>query len=354
MRQRKEILKMKKIFFLLIFLLCLPPIFATSHLPQGLLVAQQYEQEQAEQVLLRVSFLVAFLAGILTLLSPCLLPIIPAYFSYTFKEKRQITFMTLLFFAGFTLMFVSMGIVTTVLGNASLLFFQEQYDILIQIAGIAMIFFGILALTGQGFSGFLLQRKTTHDSTGIFIYGIFFAVGWTVCVGPILAGVLSMTLVFHNYFTAALLMFFYSLGMFVPLFLFSFFYDKHHLERMSWIKGKSLSFSFLGKEYSIHTSNLVAGILFISIGLLFFFLKGTALVNGWTFFGLKEWFYILQRSLLEGGMLLNAISFVILIFVLYLIYKAVRVAKEEVAEQQDTAKQEQNIKTEELFHKKQR
>ncbi len=241
--------------------------------------------------------------------------------------------MTLLFFAGFALMFVTMGLVTTMLGNASLLFFQERYDMLIQIAGIAMIFFGILALMGRGFSGFLLQRKTSQDSVGIFLYGIFFAVGWTVCVGPILAGVLSMTIVFHNYFTAALLMLFYSLGIFVPLFVFSFFYDKHHMERMSWIKGKTFSFTVLGKEYAVHSSNLIAGILFIGIGVIFFFMKGTAIVNGWTFFGLKNWFYTLQRSLLEGGLLLNAISFVILVFVLYLIYKAVRVAKKEITEQ---------------------
>lgn len=307
----------------------IPFTFATSHLPQGLLVAQQYEQEQAEQVLLRVSVLVAFLAGILTLLSPCLLPLIPAYFSYTFKEKRQITFMTLLFFAGFTVMFVIMGLVTTLLGNASLLFFQERYDLLIQIAGIAMIFFGILALLGKGFSGFLLRTKTTHDSTGIFLYGIFFAVGWTVCVGPLLAGVLSMTLVFHNYFTTMLLMLFYSFGMFVPLFVFSFFYDRHHFERLAWVKGKTFSVTALGKEYTIHSSNLIAGILFIGIGAIFFFMKGTALVNGWTYFGLKELFYTLQRSLLEGGLLFNVLGLVVLLFVLYMIYKTVIVAKKE-------------------------
>lgn len=337
----------KNIFFVLfLFLLIIPPTFATSHLPKGLLVAQEYKQEQAEHVLLRVSLLVAFLAGIVTLLSPCLLPLIPAYFSYTFKEKRQITFMTLLFFAGFTAMFVTMGLVTTLLGNATLLFFQERYDLLIQIAGIAMIFFGILALMGKGFSGFLLQRKATHDCFGIFLYGIFFAVGWTVCVGPILAGVLSMTLVFHNYFTTMLLMLFYSFGMFVPLFVFSFFYDRHHFERLAWVKGKTFSVTALGKEYTIHSSNLIAGILFIGIGAIFFFMKGTALVNGWTYFGLKDLFYTLQRSLLEGGLLFNVLGLVVLLFVLYMIYKTVTVAKKEMrdlreGEQQETEQQEQ-------------
>jgi len=74
--------------FLLVILLFstfLPKVFATSHLPQGLLVAQEYEQQSAKEFLSNVSLLIAFVAGIITIISPCILPLIPAFFSYAFK-----------------------------------------------------------------------------------------------------------------------------------------------------------------------------------------------------------------------------------------------------------------------------
>ncbi len=318
------------LFFCLLVLSIVPLAIASSHLPKGLLVAQAYEQEQAESFLLNVSFLVAFLAGILTLLSPCILPLVPAFFSYTFKEKKHITYMTLVFFIGFTLMFITMGIGATVFGNASVILLQENNALFIQIAGAALIFFGVMSLLGKGFSGMVLRRKTSHDTLGVFLYGIFFAVGWTACVGPILAGVLSMTALFHNYFSAITLMFFYSLGMFVPIFLFCFFYDSHHLEKLKWMKGKMYHFHAMGKVHSLHTSNIISGILFIFLGLIFFFFKGTGIVNGITYFGMKNWFYTLQRYLLNGSWILNVLGLIILIIVMYMLYKTIIIIKEEV------------------------
>ena len=315
--------------FFLLFLLA-PVIFASEHLPQGLLVAQAYEQEQAQQFTIQVSFLIAFLAGILTLLSPCLLPLIPAFFSYTFKEKKQITYMTLVFFAGFTLMFTAMGIGATLIGNTAVTLLQKNSGIFIQIAGAVMILFGLFSLLGKGFSGVILRRRTTHDTLGVFLYGIFFAIGWTACVGPILVGMLSMVTVFHNYLTAITLMFFYSLGMFVPIFLFCFFYDSHHIEKMKWMKGKIYHFEFRGKTHSLHTSNLVSGILFLLLGTTFIVFKGTGIVNGITYFGIKDFFYTLQRYLLQGGWKFNLIGLVVLILVIYVIYNAITITREEV------------------------
>lgn len=308
----------------------LPEVFATSHLPKGLLVAQEYEQQSAKEFLSNVSLLIAFVAGIVTIISPCILPLIPAFFSYAFKEKTQMTIMTLVFFTGFTVMFIAMGITATFLGVTSLTVLQDEYSIAVQSAGVLMILFGVMALAGKGFSGVIVRHKTTHDTTGVFLYGIFFALGWTVCIGPILAGVLSMVALFHNYFNAVLLMFFYSLGMFVPIFLFSYFYDSHHLEKLKWMKGHIFTFSFHGKSHSIHTSNLIAGILFVLIGLFFVISKGTGLISGMYYFGLKDLFYTLQRYLLAGGIVFNIIGAVVLIIVVYIIYKGVKIDMEQV------------------------
>ena len=337
LKQHKRIFSLQVLFsFLIIFGLCSFLFFVAAktsvaiELPIGLQVAQEYNQQQAQSFLLNVSFLIAFIAGMLTLLSPCLLPLIPAFFSVVFKEKKQITMMTLVFFGGFTVMFLAMGVLATVLGQASLILLQDNYSLFIQIAGVVLILFGVMALAGHGFSGIILRKKTTHDTIGVFVYGMLFALGWTVCVGPILGGVLSMTALFHNYFNGIVLMFFYSLGMFVPVFLFSYFYDSHHLEKMKWMKGTVYHFSFNGKTHSLHTTNIISGVLFIILGFSFVLSKGTEIVNGWTYFGIKEWFYTLQRQLLEGRILYNVIGVIVLIVVIYIVYKGIKIDREEV------------------------
>lgn len=336
MQQQKQLEQMAPhksawIFLYLFFLFCL---FVTAvdalTLPKGLQVVAAYNQQAASDFLLNVSFLIAFLAGILTLLSPCLLPLVPAYFSIVFKEKNQIMKMTLIFFAGFSGMFLVLGMLATFLGTESIILLQQNNSLYIQVAGIIMIFFGILALAGVGFSGLLIRKKLTHDSWGVFVYGILFALGWTGCMGPILAGVLSMTAVFHNYLTGALFMFFYSLGIFVPLFLVSYWYDSHHLEKLKWMKGSIWHFTFHGKTHSVHTSNLISGILFIFLGILFLVTKGTGIFNNVGYFGIKQLFYDLQRVLLQGGLVWNIVGGVVFLGIIYFIWRGLKIDREEV------------------------
>ncbi len=146
-------------FLIVVSILVMPEVAATSHLPKGLLVAQEYNNAMSKNFLLNVSFLVAFIAGIITILSPCIFPLLPAFFSYTFKEKKKITLMTLVFFLGFSIMFIIMGIIATVIGLASLTLLQEQYGIFIQVAGILLIIFGLLSLFGKGFSGIIIRKR---------------------------------------------------------------------------------------------------------------------------------------------------------------------------------------------------
>ncbi len=336
MQQHKQLRQMAQrksaIIFLFVFLfVCfLVPAVDALTLPKGLQVVAAYNQQAASDFLVNVSFLIAFLAGILTLLSPCLLPLVPAYFSIIFKEKNQIMKMTLIFFAGFSGMFLVLGVLATFLGTESIILLQQNNSLYIQIAGLIMIFFGILALAGVGFSGLLIRKKLSHDSFGVFLYGILFALGWTGCMGPILAGVLSMTAIFHNYFTGALFMFFYSLGIFVPLFLLSSFYDTYHLEKLKWMKGSIWHFTFHGKTHSVHTSNLISGILFIALGILFLITKGTGIVNGIEYFGLKDLFYGLQRKLLEGGQVWNIVGGIVFLSIVYFIWRGLKIDREEV------------------------
>ena len=293
MRQKKLLFfSIQRLFLVFFFVISIfvPSAFATTHLPDGLLAGEAYTHEQAATFLLTFSFFAAFLAGIITLFSPCILPLVPAYFSYTFKEKTKISIMTLSFFLGFTLMFIALGIGATLLGVASLSLLQEKISFAIQIAGALILLFGIMTFFGGGFSGIILRKRTENDIAGVFLYGILFALGWTACIGPVLAGILTMTAVFHNYLTAALFMFFYSLGIFFPLFLLSLFYDRFFMQKLQ---------QFFGKTIDTSLSNILSGILLICIGLVFIIWKGTAPINGFSYFGLKEYFYTLQRLVLE-------------------------------------------------------
>src|SRR3989338_10104393 len=111
--------------FLIGFLLALPLAFAQTDLPLWLQKLKEENQRFATDFLESVSFLIAFLAGVTTILSPCLLPVLPAFFAYMFKERKEITRMTLMFFLGFTPIFILLGVAATFAGNLFATFFRN-------------------------------------------------------------------------------------------------------------------------------------------------------------------------------------------------------------------------------------
>lgn len=322
-------MKQKKLFviFLLTFLALLPLVLATSNLPKALLVAEEYNKQQAELFLKNISFIIAFVAGMITILSPCILPLLPAYFAVTFKEKRRVTLYTFIFFLGFALIFISMGIAASYFGKSITDLFGNM-PWLIWIAGGIFILLGIMTFLGKGFSGILLKNKSENDSIGVFLSGLVFAVGWSACIGPILAGVVLMASTFGNYFTAAYLMFFYSLGIFVPLFILSFFYDKIPLKSISRMNKPVRVFNV-----STTILNVIAAAMFILLGLTFIFFKGTSIINGFQMFGLKQYFYDWQRMMIASPEILSSLKIFgwafLGIFTLFLMYFLVKEIKKK-------------------------
>lgn len=322
-------------FLVIITLIIITPIAATSHtsLPASILAIQKDNQLTAEKILLNVSFITAFLAGALTLLSPCVLPLFPAFFAYTFKEKKQITKMTVLFFIGFSSMFIVMGLLAAFLGEASIIMVQENATLLVQTAGAALVVLGITTLFGKGFSGFILKTKPVNDILGMLLYGVLFAMGWTACVGPILAGILIMAALYHNYFIAVILMFFYSLGIFLPLFILALCYDKTHLEKRAWIKGKLLTFTVLKKQFQIQTTEVLAGVLLIATGIVFILFKGTGIINSIDPLGTKQYFYSIQRIMMDGSTTFTITGVLVLAILGWLIYN---ITQQKTTEQKES------------------
>lgn len=289
----------KKLILLLFFsLFIVSVVYAQTDTPIGLQKIIDYNNQSTLDFSVKISFFIAFIAGIIGILSPCILPFLPAYFSYTFKEKKNITLMTLIFFSGFAVVFVAMGIIAGFIGERSLQIIQSEW--LVVSAGLFLIILGFMSVFGKGFSSLIKpKRKFKNDIPGTFLFGVFFAIGWTACLGPILAGILGIGALLNNILFSALLLFFYALGNLVPLFILSIFYDKFNLSQSRFIKGKMFKFSIDDKEYHVHSTNLIAGIIFIIIGVFLVIFKNTAKINQYDIFGTRDYFYSVQDALMN-------------------------------------------------------
>lgn len=288
-------------------------------LPEGLHKIFEYNDERANFYLKNLSFVVAFLAGILSILTPCSLGILPAFFSYTFKEKKNITKMTFAFFLGFMPVFIAFGLIATFLGT-SISMLQQNNRYLITIAGAFIVMFGLMTLFGKGFMFIKIRNRIKKDALGIFLFGIFFGIGFTACMGPILVGMLLIASVLNNYLYSTLLMVFYSLGFFVPLFLISFLFDKYDLSKSKFIKGKEFEFKVFGKEIRIHSTNLISAVLLVTVGLVFIIYGGTFIINNLGLGGLTYNIYSLQEKLVSLKFI-NIIGAVVLLGFLFLLWK---------------------------------
>jgi len=169
---------------------------------------------------------IAFLAGLISFLSPCVLPLIPGYISYisgTSLEKlierknNLVTVKTILFSLGFSLVFISLGSTASLLGN----FFLTNSNILRIAAGTIIIFFSLQLI---GIINFNFMNKDIRIFTNKYndnlafplIVGMAFGFGWTPCIGPILGSILALAAIEENFNKSILLLSFYSLGLAVP------------------------------------------------------------------------------------------------------------------------------------------
>ena len=173
------------------------------------------------------SFL-AFGAGFISFLSPCVLPLIPGYISYISGEslgdivekQKKVILKTVLFSLGFSLVFISFGATASLIGNILL----ENSNTLRIIAGIIIIIFS-LQLIGILNLNFLNQEKrfqTKNYSNNLFfpvLVGAAFGFGWTPCIGPVLGSILTLAAVESSIGKGILLLSFYSLGLAIPFIL---------------------------------------------------------------------------------------------------------------------------------------
>jgi cytochrome c-type biogenesis protein len=168
---------------------------------------------------------VAFAAGLLSFLSPCVLPLVPSYIGFltgmTLPEvsgrRRTALIHALLFVGGFSLVFILLGASATALGRA-----LNYYQIWLQrVGGVLIILFGLLCLGGFKF-GLLAQERRLHlerkpvGYLGSVLVGMAFAAGWTPCIGPVLGGILGLAATSADVSRGMLLLGVYSAGLALP------------------------------------------------------------------------------------------------------------------------------------------
>jgi cytochrome c-type biogenesis protein len=182
------------------------------------------------------SLSVAFLAGLISFLSPCVLPIIPGYISYISgtsldklikKERNLIVIKTIFFTLGFSFVFIALGSTASLLGNI-LLVNSNLFRIL---AGTIIVIFSLQLLEIINFKFMnrdikLPTDKYKHNLIFPLVVGIAFGFGWTPCIGPILGSILAMAAIEENINQSILLLSFYSLGLAIPFIISGFLIDK--------------------------------------------------------------------------------------------------------------------------------
>jgi cytochrome c-type biogenesis protein len=182
-----------------------------------------------------LNLLVAFSAGFISFLSPCVLPLIPGYISYIsgqaldeiIKDNKSVLLKTIFFSIGFSIVFISFGITASFIGKL-LISYSNQLRI---IAGIIIILFSLQ------FIG-LINLKILNSETRFFtknyndnlifpiIVGAAFGFGWTPCIGPVLGSILALAAIEENISKGILLLSFYSLGLAIPFIISGILIDK--------------------------------------------------------------------------------------------------------------------------------
>ena len=213
-----------------------------------------------------ISYLLAFSAGVFSFLSPCILPLIPSYFSYLTGlssadmglgcMRAVVLKNAAMFILGFSTLFILFGASATFIGK----FLLSHQERLRQIGGVLIIFFG-LYMTGLIRLSFLMKEMRFHFQErpagliGSFFIGVAFGAGWTPCVGPILGSILLYAGLSETVWKGIWLLTAYSLGLALPFLLISFGINAF----LKWLNGQSLLW--------LHR---ISGIVLVLVGVMIF------------------------------------------------------------------------------------
>ena len=204
-----------------------------------------------------MQYLISFFEGILTFISPCLLPMLPVYLSYFAggeQNSRKTLTNALGFILGFTLLFTAMGALAGTVGS-----FLSKYQTAVNIiSGLIVIFFGLNFMGIIRLNLFKGNARMQTGNLGFFssaVFGMVFSIGWTPCVGAFLGSALMLASQQGHVLEGTLMLLTYSLGLGIPFLLSAVLLDQ--------LKG---AFNFIKRHYTI--INYICGGLLVLMGVL--------------------------------------------------------------------------------------
>lgn len=205
-----------------------------------------------------MQYILLFLEGMITFISPCLLPMLPIYVSYFAGDgegnTRRVIKNALGFIIGFTAVFVTLGALAGTVGQL----LKDYATVVNIVTGIIVIFFGLNFLGIFKLNIFKGSKFSGTKKLGFFsslLFGVVFSIGWTPCVGAFLGSALMIAANQGHVVEGMLMLLVYSLGLGIPFFISAVLVDK--------LKG---AFSFIKKHYNV--INVISGVLLVAVGLL--------------------------------------------------------------------------------------
>ncbi|MGW7102669.1 cytochrome c biogenesis CcdA family protein [Streptomyces sp. NPDC054838] len=222
-----------------------------------------------------IGYLAALLGGLLALLSPCSALLLPAFFAYSIDSASRLLARTGIFYAGLASTLVPLGAAGSYAGR----FFHGHRDGLVLAGGWLIIALGVAQLLGLGFASKRAAELSgrIRPATALSVYALGALYGLAgFCAGPILGSVLTVAAVSASPVYGGLLLAVYALGMAVPLFLLALLWERFDLGRRRWLRGRTVAFGRLG----LHTTSLLSGLFFITLGALFLLYDGASALPG--------------------------------------------------------------------------
>ncbi|MBQ0826203.1 cytochrome c biogenesis CcdA family protein [Streptomyces tagetis] len=218
-----------------------------------------------------VGLLVAFLGGLLALLSPCSALLLPAFFAYSFTGRTRLVARTGVFYTGLCTTLVPLGVA----GSFAARLFHGHRDLLITVGGWTLIALGAAQAAGFGFGSRKLARaagaRRSGSALSVFALGAVYGLAG-FCAGPILGGVLTVAALDGDPVRGGVLLAVYALGMAAPVFVLALLWDRFDLGRRPWLRGRAVA---LG-PVTVHSTSAVGGALFVLLGVAFLVFDGAA------------------------------------------------------------------------------
>jgi cytochrome c biogenesis protein CcdA len=277
-----------------------------------------------------VSFLASFLGGLLSLLSPCSVLLLPAFFAYAFQSRGELVGRTAVFYLGLCATLVPLGMGVSAV--SSLVYGYRST--LITVSGLVIIALGVIQAFGGGFTFGPIERlrgniKGNSLVATFFLGAVYGFAGF--CSGPILGAVLTVAASSGSVLRGAGLLAAYAAGMAAPLFLLALLWDRFDLGHRRWLRGREVSLGPL----RFHTTSLLSGLMFVVVGVLFIAFEGTSGLEGlYASGGATDLAISAERwaeTLSEGVPTLIALAFAGLLFAAFLVYRTARRRNEKPA-----------------------